>query len=236
MNIAVILAGGNGVRMGTVDKPKQFIEVYGKPLFIYTLETLEASEYIDKIIIACHKDWKEDVEIWIRKYDITKVRFIVEGGATRQESSYRALKKLGEICTSDDVVVIHDAARPLVSGRILEDNVKGALEYGAVDTVICASDTIVKSKEGISIDSIPVRKELYMGQTPQSFRYGIIMEAHNYANKHAIEDCTDDCQLVLNLNQKVHLVQGDKLNFKITTFEDLMLFKAILKMGKLEVN
>lgn len=232
-NIGIILAGGCGARMGNMDRPKQFIEVYGKPLIIYTLEAFENSEYIDEILISCHKDYIEDMKIWCRKYEITKEKYIIEGGNTRQESSYKALETLKDNVYDDDIVVIHDSARPLITLEIIKNNVLYAKEYGAVDTVIPTDDTIIRSVDESTISNVPVRKELYIGQTPQSFKFAHILDAHLKAKEDKIDNATDDCQLVLNCNQNVHLVSGDKLNLKITRFEDLTLFKAILKMGKI---
>ncbi len=234
MNIAIILAGGSGSRMGS-DIPKQFIDIYGKPLIVHTLESFDINTNIDYIAVVCKEDWCEDLQIWIRKYGINKAKWIVQGGNTRQESIYNALKKIETECSENDIVVIHDAARPLISQRIIDDNIEGAKKYGAVDTVIPTSDTIVNSKDGEMINSVPIRKELYLGQTPQSFSYRLIKEAHEIALNNDRFDATDDCQLIIGMNENVHLIKGDKLNFKITTFEDMLLLKAVIKLGKLEV-
>lgn len=234
MNIAIILAGGSGTRMGS-DIPKQFIDIYGKPLIIHTLESFDINSSIDYMVVVCKEEWKEDLKIWIRQYGINKVKWIVNGGKTRQESIYNALKNIDSECTSESIVLIHDAARPLISQRIIEENVLKAKEFGAVDTVIPTADTIVRSSNGEFIDNVPVRRELYLGQTPQSFKYNLIMKAHKNALNKNKKDATDDCQLVLDLDEKVYFVNGDKLNFKITTFEDLLLLKSVIKLGKLEV-
>lgn len=233
MNIGIILAGGTGSRMGS-DIPKQFIDIYGKPLIIHTLESFDMNLNIDYIAVVCKNDWKEDLEIWLRKFGINKVKWIVDGGETRQASIYNALKEIKDFCKEDDIVVIHDAARPLISQRIIDENIKGAKEFGAVDTVIPTADTIINSKDDKTINNVPIRKELYLGQTPQSFRFSKVLKAHEKAIENKKTDATDDCQLLLDLNEKVHLVKGDKLNFKITTFEDLMILKAIIKLGKVE--
>lgn len=234
MNIAIILAGGSGSRMGS-DIPKQFTDIYGKPLIIHTLESFDVNPTIDFIAVVCKKEWQDDLRIWIRKYGITKVKWIIDGGDTRQDSIYNSLIVLEKECSSDDILVIHDSARPLVSQRIINDNIEGARKYGAVDTVIPSADTIIKSENSETIESVPVRKELYLGQTPQSFNFDLIFNAHKNARESGKEDSTDDCQLVLAYGKDVYLVNGDKLNFKITTFEDMLLFKAIIKLGKLEV-
>lgn len=234
MNIAVILAGGSGTRMGS-DIPKQFIDVYGKPLIIHTIESFDVNSQIDQIVIACKEEWQEDLKIWIRKFGLNKVKYIVSGGSTRQESVYNSIRALAGVCKEDDILVIHDAARPLISQRIINENIEGAMKYGAVDTVIPTADTIVKSINDETIDSIPVRKELYLGQTPQSFKYSLIKTAHEQSIEKATSNATDDCQLVLGINKDVYLVNGDKLNFKITTFEDLLLLKSVIKISKVEV-
>lgn len=234
MNIAIILAGGSGTRMGS-DIPKQFIDIYGKPLIIHTLESFDVNNNIDYIAVVCKKEWQEDLKIWSRQFGISKLKWIVDGGETRQQSIYNALKDIRMEVEDDDIVLIHDAARPLISQRIINDNIIGAKEHNAVDTVIPTSDTIINSKDEKTINNVPLRKELYLGQTPQSFKYKLICQAHEYAVSNMNNNATDDCQLVLNLNEKVHLVNGDKLNFKITTFEDLILLKAVIKLGKLEV-
>jgi D-ribitol-5-phosphate cytidylyltransferase len=234
MNIGIILAGGEGSRMGNIDRPKQFIEVYGKPVVIHTLENFDIHPEIDAIAVVCLKEWQEELKILIRKFELNKVKWIIDGGKTRQESTLNALNVLVEVLNSDDIVVIHDSARPLITNSVISNNIKGANEFGAVDTIIPASDTIVRSLDGNKIFDIPVRRELYLGQTPQSFKFSIIKEAHEIAINNNIDNATDDCQLVLNTGKSVHLITGDKLNFKITTQEDLLLLKSIVKLGKLE--
>lgn len=234
MNIGIILAGGIGSRMGIVDRPKQFIDVYGKPIIIHTLESFDIHNDIDAIAVVCLPEWQEDLKIWLRKYEINKVKWLVDAGQTRQESTFNGLKAIRNEISDDDIVIIHDSARPLISNKIITNNIKGAKEFKAVDTVIPSVDTIIKSIDGEGINDVPLRKELYLGQTPQSFEYGLIMESHLDAIKNKVEDSTDDCQLVLKSGKQVRLVEGDKLNFKITTMEDLLLLKAIVKIGNVE--
>ncbi|HBW13330.1 MAG TPA: 2-C-methyl-D-erythritol 4-phosphate cytidylyltransferase [Proteiniclasticum sp.] len=234
MNIAIILAGGKGTRMGIVDQPKQFIDIYGKPIMVHTLEMFDVHENIDAICIVGLKEWHEDIKIWVRKFEINKVRWIVEGGQSRQESVLNGLSAIKDDVDDNDIVVIHDAARPLVNHRIISDNINTAIKYGCVDTVIPSADTIINSNDGKRINSIPSRNELYLGQTPQSFQYSIIWNAHLHASDEVRKSATDDCKLVLNYGKEVHLVQGDKMNFKITTMEDILLLKSIVKMSKLE--
>ncbi|NLW56750.1 MAG: 2-C-methyl-D-erythritol 4-phosphate cytidylyltransferase [Firmicutes bacterium] len=235
MNIAVILAGGIGNRMGIVDKPKQFIDVYGKPIIVHTLEVFDNHPEIDAIAVVCLSEWMDDLRILIRKYEINKVKWLVEGGETRQLSVYNAVKTLSQECSEDDILVVHDSVRPLVTHKIISSNIAGARQFGAVDTVVPSADTIVRSVDGERIKEVPLRKELYLGQTPQSFRLSLLRRAHEKARAENNLDSTEDCQLVLELGEEIHLVQGEKLNFKITSFDDLLLLKAVIKLGKTEL-
>ena len=223
MNIALILAAGTGSRMGNADKPKQFLPIYGKPLMVHTIEAFEMNPEVDAIVISTNKEYIDDVKVMCKQYDLSKVKVVVAGGDTRQISVFNGLKGVQELgAKDDDIVIIHDSARPLISQKIIADNIK-------------ASDTIVHSENGETITNIPPRKELYQGQTPQTFKMSIIMKAHEAALNNEIPNVTDDTKLVLSLGMPVHLVEGDKLNFKITTFDDLMMLKALLKIGKSEV-
>ena len=236
MNIALILAAGTGSRMGNADKPKQFLPIYGKPLMVHTIEAFEMNPEVEAIVISTNEEYIDDVKVMCKQYDLSKVKAIVAGGATRQISVYNGLKGVLSIgAKEDDIILIHDSARPLISQKIILDNIKGCEKYGAVDTVIKASDTIVRSADEQKISDIPLRKELYQGQTPQTFKCGLIVSAHEEALKNNLPNVTDDAKLVLSFGHEVHLVEGDKLNFKITTFDDLMMLKALLKIGKSEV-
>lgn len=235
MNIAIVLAGGSGSRMGMVDRPKQFIDIYGKPVIIHTLEAFEINEKIDAICVVCVKSWQDDLSVWLKEYDIRKVRWIADAGSSRQESSLNALNAIQSECSGDDYVIIHDAARPLVSQKIINENIEKVIEFGACDTVIPAHDTIIKSLDEKTLDSIPLRKELYLGQTPQSFKYSIVRKA--YDDYFALPEdkrpeMTDDCGLVLSSGITIGMAMGDKLNMKITTMEDLLLVKSIVRAGR----
>ena len=236
MNIALILAAGSGSRMGNTDKPKQFLPIYGKPLMVHTIEAFEINDEVDAIVISTNEEYIDDVKVMCKQYDLSKVKAVVAGGSTRQKSVYNGLqgvKSLG--AKDDDIVVIHDSARPLISQKIISENIKVCKQFGAVDTVIKASDTIVHSQDNEKITDIPPRNELYQGQTPQTFKLSLILKAHEAVLNQQIPNVTDDTKLVLLQGIDVHLVEGDKLNFKITTFDDLMMLKALLKIGKSEV-
>ena len=236
MNIALILAAGTGSRMGNADKPKQFLPIYGKPLMIHTIEAFEMHDDIDQIVVVTSEGYDDQVKVWCKQYDLGKVKAVAIGSDSRQGSVYnglQAVKALG--AKADDIIVIHDAARPLISQNIITNNIEACKKYDAVDTVIKASDTIVASKDNERISDIPNRSELYQGQTPQTFKFGLINEAHENAKAGKIPNVTDDTKLVISMGKEVHLVEGSKQNFKITTFDDLMMLKALLKIGKTEV-
>ena len=236
MNIALILAAGSGSRMGNADKPKQFLPIYGKPLMIHTIEAFEVNDDVEAIVVVTNDSYIDQVKVWCKQYDLSKVKAIVAGGDSRQVSVYNGLQAVKSISKGDnDIVLIHDAARPLISQKIINDNIEACSKYDAVDTVIKASDTIVRSINQEFISDIPVRQELYQGQTPQTFKLGLILDAHEKAKNNALANVTDDAKLVLSLGKEVHLVEGSKQNFKITTFDDLMMLKALLKIGKTEV-
>ncbi len=237
MNIALILAAGSGTRMGNADKPKQFLPIYGKPLMVHTIEAFEAHDEVDAIVIVTNDIYIDQVKVWCKQYDLSKVKSVTAGGNSRQISVYNGLMAVKEIAKSDDdIILIHDAARPLISSRIISDNISSCKEFDAVDTVIKASDTIIRSQDEKTISDIPNRSELYQGQTPQTFKLSLILKAHEAAKSGVVSNVTDDARLVLSLGKKVHLVEGSKQNFKITTFDDLMMLKALLKIGKTEVN
>lgn len=237
MNIALIVAAGSGSRMGNADKPKQFLPIYGKPLMIHTIEAFEVHDEIDAIVVVTNEAYIDQVKVWCKQYDLGKIKAVVSGGDSRQISVHNGLQAVKAISKDpkNDIVLIHDAARPLISQRIITDNIRVCEKYDAVDTVIKASDTIVRSVNEESISDIPPRNELYQGQTPQSFKLSLILDAHEYVKTHAVNNVTDDCKLVLSLGKEVRLVEGSKQNFKITTFDDLMMLKALLKIGKTEV-
>ena len=236
MNVALILAAGTGSRMGNADKPKQFLPIYGKPLMIHTIEAFEMHDDIDKIVVVTSEGYEDQVKVWCKQYDLGKVKAVVHGSDSRQGSVYNGLKAIKDLgVNGDDIIVIHDAARPLISQNIITNNIEACKKYDAVDTVIKASDTIVASSDGEKITNIPLRSELYQGQTPQTFKFALISEAHEKAKAGQIPNVTDDTKLVISLGKDVHLVEGSKQNFKITTFDDLMMLKALLKIGKTEV-
>jgi len=222
MNSVIIAAGGSGTRMNSAI-PKQFISVSGKPLIVYTLSVFNDHKDIDEIIVACHEQYIDELKDWILFYGLNKVARIVPAGKSRQESVYNGLNA---VSLKTKIVLIHDAARPLVTGSIIGENILAAELHGAVTTAVISDDTLVKSENGLFIDEPLSREMIYRIQTPQSFKYKIIKDAHE-KNKYN-PPAADDCGLVSDSGGKIAIVKGDKINFKITTEDDLSLFEKII--------
>ena len=227
----VILAGGQGNRMGNMDKPKQFLEIGGRPVIIHTIEKFIVNPSFEKIIILAPKQWlaytRDIIRRYIREYDRTAV---IEGGNTRNETimnSIRYIEEQGKL-TDDTIIVTHDSVRPFVTYRIIEENIRYAQQCGACDTVIPASDTIVESTGGEYISSIPDRKTMYQGQTPQSFRAKKLREVYESLTTEEKDVLTDACKIYVLKDEPVHLVEGEVSNIKITYPHDLRVAEAIL--------
>lgn len=226
MNIAIILAGGKGLRMGT-DLPKQFLSFCYKPVIAHSIEAFNSHPLIDGILVVCNEEYIPLLSEIIKKYNYDKVFDIIPGGFTRQESSFLGLSRVEEEFSLDDIVLIHDAARPLVSERIISDNLNLASEFGACTTAIPMQDSILISKNGKDVSDYADRNVLMAIQTPQSFRLGKILEAYQNAPKDLI--ATDDSGVAFAYGLQVKIVEGEKRNIKITTGEDMEFVKLLSK-------
>jgi len=228
---AGILAGGLGKRMGYVDMPKQFLNLGNRPVIIHTLEKFLLHARFERIYAGVAKDWVSHTEDLIRKYIGQDERICVcEGGLDRNGT---IMNIIGAIEGSyglhdDDVIVTHDAVRPLLSHRIIEDNIEAALTDGACDTIIPATDTIVHSAGGEYLDEIPDRSRIYQGQTPQSFNIKLLKNCFSHLNEEEKTILTDACKICVLQGVKVKVVLGDVSNVKITTPYDLKVANAIL--------
>lgn len=232
MIFAGILAGGTGTRMNVTNMPKQFLMLGTKPIIIHTVEKFLLCNKVDIVYLGVHKDWVNYCEELIEKYIETrknKIR-IIEGGEDRNGTIMNIINDIEKEYpdASNSIIVTHDAVRPFVSLKIIEENIEGAKEYGACDTVIPATDTIVKSENGIDITEIPNRKFLYQGQTPQSFKLSILKELYNRISEDDKRELTDACKICVINGKNVKMVYGDSLNIKITTIEDYTIAQAIL--------
>ena len=231
----VILAGGQGTRMGNSDKPKQFLEVGGRPILIHTVEKFAVNPDFQQIIVLAPKQWLAYTKDIIKKYIRNHERIvIIEGGNTRNETIMNAVQYIEDAgcLTEDTIIVTHDSVRPFVTYRIIEENIRYAKECGACDTVIPASDTIVESRDGSFISNIPERKMMYQGQTPQSFKAKKLREIYKSLTEEERGILTDACKIYVLKNEPVHLVEGDVSNIKITYPHYLRVAEAILGGSK----
>lgn len=232
MVIAGIVAGGVGSRMGNSTIPKQFLEIGKKPIIIHTIEKFLVSPEIDYVIVGVHSDWHDYMEDLIKKYLQDEKRIVVtEGDSNRNGTIKRIIEKADKVWGINDetIFVTHDAVRPFISLKIIEDNVRAAEKYGVCDTVIVATDTIVQSSNQEYITEIPVRNEMYQGQTPQSFKYGLFKEVYDSMTEEELKIVTDACKMFFLRNHPVYLVEGSVSNFKITYPFDLKMAKIMLE-------
>ncbi|MBU1084452.1 MAG: 2-C-methyl-D-erythritol 4-phosphate cytidylyltransferase [Candidatus Omnitrophota bacterium] len=214
--IAIILAGGEGKRMNG-GEPKQFIELGGKPLIMYALESFAGHDLVSGVIVVSSKEHIVRMREMIKKSGIGKIIDIIPGGDTRQKSSFLGVKR----CPEDaKIVLIHDAARPFVSRSIIEEVIKAAEDKGAAAPAIDVTDTIVFEDSGY-ISGVPERKKMKRMQTPQGFKYKVILKAHREGEEQGAEGITDDCGLIIRSGLAVRIIEGDTHNIKITDRKDL---------------
>lgn len=220
---AILVMGGRGHRFGA-SIPKQFHLLSGKPIYLYALETLRASLAFSTIIIVCPKDWIDRVSKEIARFQ-DSIELVI-GGATRQESCYLGLQRANPC----DYVLIHDAVRPLLTHEIINKNIDSVLQHKAVNTICPVSDTIVHVSSATRfIQNIPNRSLCFQGQTPQTFAYPLILNAHNYALRSQVNNASDDCQLVLGIGHPIYTVNGSEQNIKITNAVDLYTAEHLLR-------
>ena len=222
----LLLLGGKGSRFKS-DIPKQFHMLAGKKIYLHTLDTFYNLNIFDEIVIVSHSNWVKTVKKETKEYKNLKV---IEGGKERQESAYLGLKAI----KNSDFVMFHDAVRPFVTKKIILDNLDAVIKYRAVNTCIKSTDTLVEIDDQNKISKVADRSKLYRGQTPQTFEYDLILDAHDEALKNGITNATDDCQLVMK-KTKVHIVEGSFNNIKITTKSDLLLADFLFGLKKDEI-
>lgn len=229
-NIAIIFAGGSGVRMGA-GKPKQFLEVGGMPIIIHTLEIFENHPDIDEIYVACKEDYIGKLKKMIRRFDIEKVMNIVPGGTTGMGSIYNALRAARAWNEEDSIVLIHDGVRPCINNALIDEVINSVKEKGAVATCTPLFETPVISTGGDLVEETPKRADCYTAQAPQGFILGEILEAHEQvrANDTEYTGIVDNCTLMRSLGRDVAIVKGPRSNIKVTTPEDLYIFKAMIE-------
>lgn len=217
---ALLLMAGNGSRFGST-LPKQFHRLGGKKIYQHTLDVFLHSALFDEILLICPSMMCDT----IRQEVPERIR-VIAGGESRQESSYLGLLA----CSDAHIVCIHDAVRPFITKEMLKENISKAEQFGAVDTCIASADTLVYAPQSTEISAIPLRDHYLRGQTPQTFQYPLIMQAHRHALEKKIAHRSDDCSLVLDMNHPIQIAQGNEYNIKITTELDLCLAEQIFRL------
>ena len=232
MVFAAVFAGGIGSRMGNSDTPTQYLELGTKPVIIHTIEKFFINEKIDEILVLCPKAWVAHTQALVEKHlPEGKKITVISGGATRNGTLEKAIEYIESNyeVTEDTVIVTHDAVRPFLTHRIIDENVEAAVKYGACDTVIPATDTIVESRDGKIISSIPDRSMMYQGQTPQSFRLKELERVLASLTEDEKAILTDACKIFSIKNKDVYMVEGEVFNIKITYPYDLKVAHTLLK-------
>lgn len=232
MVYGVILAGGTGSRMGG-EKPKQYLSLKGKPIIIYTIEKFFTCPEFEKVIVLCPSRWVEHTKNLVKNYiepALDKI-VVLEGGVTRNETIMRSIEYIesqGKL-DGETIIVTHDSVRPFVTHRIIEENIAACEKYGACDTVVPATDTIVEAVDGKQISSIPKRSVMYQGQTPQSFKALRLKQVYESLTDGEKEILTDAAKILVLKGDSVALVEGETFNIKITYPYDLRIAKSLLE-------
>lgn len=233
MNIALLIAGGSGNRMGQ-DIPKQFMHVDGCPIIIYTMNCFQKHPDIDSIAVVCLKGWETVLQAYANQFNINKLKWIFPGGNSGMQSIRNGIYGLKDNgCTAEDLVLIHDSVRPLLGQDIISNNIATCKAYGYAITGIQCREAILESEDGFSaMKSIP-RDKLIRTQTPQTFKLGNILKVHEEAKIKGIKDSVASCTLIAEVGgREMHIVPGSEKNIKITTVEDLEILKALIHTTK----
>ena len=231
MNIAVIFAGGVGSRMHSKERPKQFLEMYNKPIIIHTIEHFENHPMIDAIIVVCIESWIPYLNELLYKFRIEKVKKVVPGGKTGQLSIYNGLKAAKEIAGEEkSIVLIHDGVRPLITEKLITDNIESVKSHGsAITTAPVKETTLVVNPGKSTIDYIPSRSNSRVAKAPQSFLLDDILEAHEKTLIEGETNCIDSVTMMQKYGFDLYLIDGPTQNIKITTPEDFYTMRAILE-------
>lgn len=230
MNIAVIFAGGVGSRMHSKDRPKQFLEIHGKPIIIHTLEVFERHPDIDAIVIACVENGIPHLEDLLKKYNLKKVRRIVPGGASGQESIYNGLCAAEDVANGEkSIVLIHDGVRPLIYEKTVTDNLQCVRSHGSCITSVSVKETVLLVEDNSNaVAGVPSRKNSRLARAPQSFWLEDILGLHRMARQDNLFDFVDSCTMMQHYGKSLHLIEGPQENIKITTPDDFYTMRALL--------
>jgi len=230
MNVAIIIAGGSGHRMGQ-DIPKQFINVYDKPVLIYTLESFQQHPQIDAIELVCIDGWHDVVWAYAKQFNINKLQWMVSGGKNGQESIRNGVYHLEEICEADDIIVIHDGIRPLVESSVLSDVISKCQQYGNAVTSMPYNEQIFVVDDEISTIKYIPREMIRRVSTPQAYRFEKLDWAYHeaYEKKIGIYGSSYTNTMMVELGERLYFAAGSDKNIKLTTKDDLEIFKSYLK-------
>ena len=225
--IAVLTAAGIGSRTKQ-DIPKQFIHINNKPLIVYTMEAFEIHPYIDSILVVCLDGWHEVLKAYAKQFNITKLKWVVNGGKTGQESIKCGLLELKKHCSEDDIIMIHDGNRALVSQEIITDSIVKYKKYGSAIAAIPCVEAIFISEDGTTSENQVPREKLFRTQTPHTYSLKKLIKAHEEADKKGIVNTTATCTLMQILGEKIHFSMGSEKNLKVTTIDDIEMFQALI--------
>ena len=234
MNIALIIAGGSGNRMGQ-DIPKQFMHVDGSPIIIHTMLCFQRHPDIEAIAVVCLRGWETVLQSYANQFNVTKLKWIFPGGNSGMESIRNGIYGLKEAgCADEDLVLIHDAVRPLLSQDIISSNIAICKAYGYAITGIKCREAVLESHDGFSTKTSIPRDTLIRTQTPQTFSLKNIIKIHELAKQKGILDSVSSCTLVAEIQEDIemHIVPGSEINIKVTTVEDLEILKALMHTRK----
>lgn len=229
MNVALLTAAGSGTRMH-LDIPKQFIHVDDKPVIIYTMEAFQNHPGIDAIIVVTLESWSSVLWAYAKQFGITKLKWVVPGGNSGQDSIRKGLEVLKRELSDEDVVLVHDGNRPLVTSQIISDSFATFYKYGSAVAAIPCTEVVFESDDGISSKVSTERERLLRTQTPHTYRLGELYDAHLEAQKRGITGTAASCMLMKELGRMTYFSKGSEENLKITTPEDLKIFKALLRL------
>lgn len=231
MIAAGIVAGGTGSRMGKTSMPKQFLDLCGKPVIVHTIQKFLDNSMTDVVVVGINPEWRNYMQEIAEKYFPAKDNLIItDGGSDRNETILNIISALEKNGANDDcILVTHDAVRPFLTDRMIDDSIKEMENYDICTTAIPATDTIVCSENGITVDDFPLRKTMFQEQTPQTFRTGIFKKVYYSLSDFQRKDITDACKLFYMCGYKVKLIQGDISNIKLTYPDDLLTAKFLME-------
>lgn len=231
MNIGVIFAGGVGSRMHSKDRPKQFLNVYDKPIIVHTIEHFQNNNEIDAVVVVCVEQWIEYFNELVFKYRLDKVKEVVPGGSSGQLSIYNGLCAAKKIAQDENaIVLIHDGVRPLISSELLGKNIADVKKYGSSITSGIVKETIVEIEDGGKIKMVPDRAHSRVAKAPQCFWLQDIYKVHERALSEGITDFIDSCSMMYHYGYELHMTDGPYENIKITTPDDFYTMRAILQV------